>query len=499
MKKLWIIFLLFSLISYVSALEVNIPVPINYSLIPTTNSSDYWDSLDTPADISYDDLSGGDVNALGYYGYFNGILGVIGSLIMDGDPWYLSGTDLELAEGLLVHGISYLNTTLPYDTLLYDLGSGANRWRWLYVQNISSENIDTYNIHASENITVDGFINGVNITNVSYTYVPYSGATNNVDLGDKNLTTSGVIRNVTIWGDCLTAAATAAKTVTIPNYNLIRGDLLAIKFNLGNSVANPSLNINSIGGKPIRVSTTNASTTTMSLGVNSTILLFYDGTYFQMMGSQRTTDTDTYTSMYWGNTITAGAAIYDYKILMQNGNGKFYPLTLEEGVGLTKNVSQQGFIINSPILWYATTTNIAENGTLTNVYSGIATSTLNYTSNNGSWITQRPIYLKGYINGNGLLRLDNTTFTSFMTQDLPTTEDNYLYIYLGYMYGNTSFRLIQSHPIYEYKNGIVQQYVPMNITASNYILENGGRIWDNETCTFISSPDGSTIQEICNA
>jgi len=40
---------------------------------------------------------------------------------MDGDPWYLSGTDLELAEGLLVHGISYLNTTLPYDTLLYDL------------------------------------------------------------------------------------------------------------------------------------------------------------------------------------------------------------------------------------------------------------------------------------------------------------------------------------------------------------------------------------------
>jgi len=48
-----------------------------------------------------------------------------------------------------------------------------------------------------------------------------------------NITSNGVIRNVTIWGDCLTAAATAAKTVTIPNYNLIRGDLLAIKFNLG--------------------------------------------------------------------------------------------------------------------------------------------------------------------------------------------------------------------------------------------------------------------------
>jgi hypothetical protein len=38
-----------------------------------------------------------------------------------------------------------------------------------------------------------------------------------------------------------------------------------------------------------------------------------------------------------------------------------------------------------------------------------------------------------------------------------------------------------------------------NITTEGFILENGGRLWDNETCTFLASPDGSTITEVCNA
>jgi len=38
----------------------------------------------------------------------------------------------------------------------------------------------------------------------------------------------------------------------------------------------------------------------------------------------------------------------------------------------------------------------------------------------------------------------------------------------------------------------------LNVTG-NITLDNGGKIWDNATCTFISSPDGSTVQEICNA
>jgi len=155
MKKLWITFLLFSLINSAIALNVNIPVSTNYSLIPTVNSSDFWDDLDTPADITYDDISGGDVEALGYTGFFNFIIGVVGGLAIDGDPWFLSDASLDIENNLTVYNNTFIGGFLnPLVTLTSDIGSGAKRWRWLYVQNISSENIDTFSLHISENITL---------------------------------------------------------------------------------------------------------------------------------------------------------------------------------------------------------------------------------------------------------------------------------------------------------------------------------------------------------
>ena len=166
-------------ISFVSALgddagtsiDFTYETPINYSLIPTVNSSDYWDELDTPSDISYDDLSGGDVNDIGYYGYFNGLGGVVGGLAMDGDPWYIGGTDLEIDQNLQVNNTYVEHDIMPTDTLTGNIGSGALRWLTLWVQNISAEDIDTYTIHASDNITTDSYFvgNGSYLTDLTET------------------------------------------------------------------------------------------------------------------------------------------------------------------------------------------------------------------------------------------------------------------------------------------------------------------------------------------
>lgn len=87
----------------------------------------------------------------------------------------------------------------PTTTLLYDIGTGANRWRWLYVQNISAEYVDiSGNLNILGNITspwgnfTELFTGGINISNISHLYVPYTGAINNVDLGTNTLTTSCV-------------------------------------------------------------------------------------------------------------------------------------------------------------------------------------------------------------------------------------------------------------------------------------------------------------------
>lgn len=50
---------------------------------------------------------------------------------------------------------------------------------------------------------------------------------------------------------CSTAAGTVAKTTSLSSYSLTTGGIVAVKFTNGNTVANPTLNINSKGAKYI--------------------------------------------------------------------------------------------------------------------------------------------------------------------------------------------------------------------------------------------------------
>lgn len=216
------------------------------------------------------------------------------------------------------------------------------------------------------------------------------------------------------------------------------------------------------GAIPCYYGGTSRLTTHFSAGM--LIILTYvvnrsiNGTLYTGWFAQANYDSNTYDRTAWWNNITAGAPIYDYKLLMQGADGKFYPLTLETGTGTTKTISTQEFLINAPILFYNSTTDIALNGVTSNVYTEIPTTALNYTANQASWVSQKPIYLKGTVNANGNFVLDNTSYTSFMTQDLPTTEDGFVYIMLGYMYATTGLRLMNYHPMYEFRNGKLRPY-----------------------------------------
>ena len=97
-------------------------------------------------------------------------------------------------------------------------------------------------------------------------------------------------RSVVVSGVCSTTSTTVAKVVTISGYTPTPGDILAITFTNGNSAASPTLNINGTGAKNIKLGSTNASTTTMTVGANGCVLMYYTGTSFQLMGSHRTSD-----------------------------------------------------------------------------------------------------------------------------------------------------------------------------------------------------------------
>ena len=103
-----------------------------------------------------------------------------------------------------------------------------------------------------------------------------------VALGGDNLPVAS-----TLYGTCATAANTAAKVVTCANFDkLITGVTIYVKFTYSNSVANPTLNVNSTGAKVIyRYGTTAPSTSAAtSWQAGSVVAFTYDGTYWQMVG-----------------------------------------------------------------------------------------------------------------------------------------------------------------------------------------------------------------------
>lgn len=106
-----------------------------------------------------------------------------------------------------------------------------------------------------------------------------------------------------------TAAATAAKLVTIGGGFVLKANqFFSLKFTLGNTAASPTLNIDGLGATPIHLNGAAANATVATMAANASMMLYFDGTYFQMLGSQRTTDTDTTYAEITTAEIDAGSA-----------------------------------------------------------------------------------------------------------------------------------------------------------------------------------------------
>lgn len=91
------------------------------------------------------------------------------------------------------------------------------------------------------------------------------------------------------YGSCSTAAATAAKTVTVDNFSLETGAIVAVKFTATNTASSPTLNVNSTGAKAIYYK--GAAITAGYLKANYTFLFIYNGTQFDFLGEIDTNTT----------------------------------------------------------------------------------------------------------------------------------------------------------------------------------------------------------------
>ncbi len=307
-----------------------------------------------------------------------------------------------------------------------------------------------------------------------------------------------------LYVTCTTSASVSTKEVVAASRAPVAGDIVIVTFTNGNSVSNPTLNINSSGAMNIRLGTTNASTTTMTVGAGGVVPLYFDGTYYNMFGSYRASDADNYDRMLHGVAKQMGETLYRYKLILEGTDGKFYPIVTTNQTSTTvvqKTPTNATLKIGGNIFYYDTTTTVAADGTVNNTYSEINTANMVYSFNqNGGYQLQRPIYLVGTPQASGGYKLDST----YYTQDLPTTEDGKIYIQLGIVYEQNSLRLEIEHPIYEFKDGKVRPYIAEHTheTFDNFTEFNDDVMFNSYVSFYdelyvdsgyIEKDDGSTV------
>ena len=107
--------------------------------------------------------------------------------------------------------------------------------------------------------------------------------------------------NITHYGTCSTAAATAAKTVSLTGFTLATGAIVTVKFTVTNTADSPTLNVNGTGAKAIQYR--GAAISAGYLAANRVYTFIYDGTNYQLIGD---INTDTNTTYSTGTATTAG-------------------------------------------------------------------------------------------------------------------------------------------------------------------------------------------------
>lgn len=205
--------------------------------------------------------------------------------------------------------------------------------------------------------------------------------------------------NINNYGYCETAAATAAKTVTVGGtFTLATGAFVIVKFKYANSASSPTLNVNGTGAKPIyQYGTTKVSTSSTTTGwtAGAVQLLVYDGSgWIRDFWSNTTYSKDAVQC-----TTAAGTAA-------KEGSTSYYDLNNDYFVVMLRYANTAASAI---------TLDINDKGAKPIYINGTASSSTNYTLPTG-------LYLVHYDGTNYHFRTDGKIPGTVVNADKLTTN-----------------------------------------------------------------------------
>lgn len=152
----------------------------------------------------------------------------------------------------------------------------------------------------------------------------------------------------TLYGTCSTAAATAEKVVTCANFTtLITGVTIHVKFTNSNTVANPTLNVNSTGAKNIyRYGTTAPSTSEKTSWQAGAVVSFtYDGTNW-IMNDWLNNDTTYTAASATPNAVSSAGAVGTSSKYAREDHTHAITVAIGDGDGQVKIAGQNASVKN---------------------------------------------------------------------------------------------------------------------------------------------------------
>ena len=172
---------------------------------------------------------------------------------------------------------------------------------------------------------------------------------------------------------CSTAAATAAKVITVDDssWALRAGCIICVKFTYSNTASNVTLNVNGSGAKSIWYNSAvyTSATTTYTGYAGRYIYYMYDGTYWVWLHCAWNPDTNTYTTGYCSTGAGTAAKTCSFT-----------------GYALTANAYVPMVINSANTAASALTMNVNSKGAKPIYINGTASSATNYTLPAGFYV-----------------------------------------------------------------------------------------------------------------
>ena len=357
-----------------------------------------------------------------------------------------------------------IDTDMQY---LEIVGNGTSESEWVpggnYMQEIAyrsnARTLDRYgNAWYKGKVSADGTPTSDNDL-VSKKWVEDKGyLTEHQDISGKLDKAETAIRTASIPIGRVDSTSTATVfTATVPGITELRdGVCMWLENGVITSASGFTINVNGLGAKPVYSSLAAASRSTTIFNSAYTCLFVYNservegGCWDLVYGIDSNTNTIGYQIRHNSSTLPASDKGYKYRLWFTSADGTHY---VPANTSSSTNATTQRTPNDTPIdpfgeIIYCSTNgsiNAGANLAATAIWSQYAL-TLGYSFNDtGAALTltvNKPVYVICTPQADGSAVLEG------YTQNKPTTDDGYIYIYLGIAYSATNIELSLAHPVY---------------------------------------------------